>query len=79
MTVWTDERCKQLDALWELVRTVRGIDDGNAWIEKIQRCIRLAGDVQDTQWGAKPFVPSFMAFLHDLAIADRKAADGRDA
>ena len=65
---WTVERCDQLAELRELVREAGSINRGNMVIERLARCIELAERLNGRD--------GFLAFLDDLAIAEREARKG---
>jgi hypothetical protein len=72
---WTNARCKELDALRELLTEVQSINRGSHVIERLERCIALAKKLDATNMD-KPR-PSFYRFLNDLAAADRSSAAGQ--
>lgn len=67
--VWTDDRCEELDNLGELLRSVASINSGSGCLERIARCIDLAGSLlyEDLNRGRE----SFYHFTRRLAIEDR--------
>ncbi len=70
--LWTNDRCKELEALRSLLCEVSTINRGSGCIERIQKCIELADRLQ--QFDLDSGRESFWYFLHAQAIADRQAA-----
>lgn len=61
---WTNERCEQLTAMWDLWRMARSLNHSTNVIGNIQQLEELALKIRDA---------GFMHFLNDEAVRDRFA------
>lgn len=59
---WTNERCEQLTAMWDLWRIARSLNHSTDIVGNIKKMEELAGKIGGD---------GFLQFLNDEAIADR--------
>ena len=59
---WTNERCEQLTAMWDLWRTARRLNHSTDVVNNIRKLEELADQIDKA---------GFLQFLNDEAIADR--------
>ena len=67
--IWTDDRCAELDKLFQLLIEVIALNHGSNVVSRIQKCEQLAKELHMYDIGSGR--ASFHGFLMDLAIADR--------
>ena len=68
---WDDKRCAELGQFERLLHEVLSINKGGQCLERIARCIELAGPLNNFDYKGERM--TFRQFLNDLAIADRLA------
>jgi len=67
---WTKERAEQLNRLMDLVRIAGSLNYATNICEHIEECQKLAATLVDVDLEGGE--PSFMSFLHELAIEGRE-------
>lgn len=68
--LWPINRRKQVDDLENLISIIRGLNNGNMFIEKVQAAIEIADNLSRSDLMSKPPVTSFMNFLHDKCLGE---------
>jgi hypothetical protein len=66
---WTEQRCRELEMLRDLLHNVATINSGSHWMQKMQAAINAADTLTSSQIALGQ--TSFAEFLRDLAIAER--------
>lgn len=66
MLLWTDERCKELDKLEDIVRIAGSLNSGSHFCEKVKRLEDLCGSIDK--------LGGILWFINKLACDDRELA-----
>lgn len=73
---WTKDRVEELKILQTLIMEIQSINTSNRALERIQKCIEIAGRLDHSEIVDTPRA-SFMVFLNDIAAHDQTLSNHR--